>query len=67
MVSEFYEYYPKETFCKMKNDPSLWSEETVRKTLQRFAGTTLNLQDAQIFIKDYLSDLCDDFLTGEAT
>ncbi len=66
MVPEFREYYPRETFCKMQNDSALWSEDVVRKTLQRFAGTNFNLQDAQMFIKDYLSELCEEGLRGES-
>ena len=45
--------------CMLQNDRELWSEDMVVKILRRHGGINLNIQDAQSFIKDYLSVLCE--------
>jgi hypothetical protein len=52
--------------CTMLNNPALWSEAMVTKTLQRLGGSAYNIQDVQIIIKDYLSVLSEAIRKGEA-
>jgi len=59
MAAQFREYYSKEVFCALQNDPAFWSEDLARKTLRRFRGTTFNIEDTQLLIKYYLGALCE--------
>ena len=49
----------KDDVCTMQDDPALWSEDMITKTFRRHGATSFNIQDAQAFIKDYLSLLCE--------
>ncbi|MFH1146854.1 MAG: hypothetical protein V1736_04020 [Pseudomonadota bacterium] len=48
-----------EGFCEMTNDPSLWSESIIEKTMKRAGSQAFDIEDAQLLIKNYLSVLCD--------
>ncbi|HAJ27320.1 MAG TPA: hypothetical protein DCG53_08795 [Syntrophus sp. (in: bacteria)] len=49
----------------MLNNPALWSEAMITKTLQRLGGAAYNIQDVQSIIKDYLSVLGETIRKGE--
>ena len=49
----------------MLNNPALWSEAMITKTLQRLGGAAYNIQDVQSIIKDYLSVLAETIRKGE--
>ncbi len=55
----------RDAFCTMLNNPSLWSEGMVTKTLQRMGSSAYNIQDVQMIIKDYLSVLSEAIRKGE--
>ena len=55
----------KDAFCTMLNNPSLWSEDMVARTLQRLGSSAYNIQDVQLIIKDYLSVLSEAIRKGE--
>ncbi|MCX5829222.1 MAG: hypothetical protein NTV58_14645 [Deltaproteobacteria bacterium] len=50
----------------MLNNPALWSEAMITKTLQRLGGAAYNIQDVQSIIKDYLSVLAESIRKGDA-
>lgn len=50
----------------MLNNPALWSEAMITKTLQRLGGAAYNIQDVQSIIKDYLSVLAETIRKGES-
>jgi hypothetical protein len=56
----------KDSFCTMLNDPALWSEQMVQRTLQRLGSSAYNIQDVQMIIKDYLSVLSEAIRKGES-
>ncbi len=45
--------------CMLQNDPALWTEDMIIQTFRKHGTSTFNIQDAQSFIKDYLSLLCE--------
>ncbi len=49
----------KKDVCMLQDDPELWSEDLIAKTLRQHGGIAFNTQNAQSFIKDYLSVLCE--------
>jgi hypothetical protein len=49
----------------MLNDPALWNEAMITKTLRRLGGSAYNIQDVQLIIKDYLSVLAETIRKGE--
>ena len=49
----------------MLNNPALWSEAMITKTLQRLGGAAYNIQDVQSIINDYLSVLGETIRKGE--
>ncbi len=55
----------RDAFCTMLNNPGLWSEQMVTKTLQRLGSSAYNIQDVQMIIKDYLSVLSEGIRKGE--
>ncbi len=49
----------KDSVCMLQNDPALWSEDVISRTMRRHEATAINIQDARSFIKDYLNVLCE--------
>lgn len=47
------------------NNPALWSEAMITKTLQRLGGAAYNIQDVQAIVKDYLTILAEAIRKGE--
>lgn len=45
-------------FCDFLNNPSLWSDEMCRATLERSGTKTYNVEDCRTIVKDYLTVLC---------
>jgi len=50
---------PQPDVCMLEKDPELRSEDMIAKIFRRNTVTTLNLREAQSFIKDYLKVLCE--------
>ncbi len=53
------------TLVDLFNNPSLWSDTMVTKTLQRIGGSAFSIHDVQLIIKDYLSVLAEAIRKGE--
>jgi hypothetical protein len=51
--------HAKESFIDLLNDPVLWSDPMVTKTLQRVGGKPFDIEDVRLLIKDYLAVLAD--------
>jgi hypothetical protein len=45
-------------FCDFLNNPTLWSDEMIKQTLERSGTKTYNIEDCRTIVKDYLSVLC---------
>ena len=51
--------HTKESFVDLLNNPYLWSDPMIKKTLERVGGKPFDIEDARIVIKDYLTVLAD--------
>lgn len=48
-----------DTMCDVLNNPVLWSDHMIQKTLERAGGKPFNVEDVRLLVKDYLAVLCD--------
>ena len=51
--------HTKESFIDLLNNPVLWSDPMINKTLQRVGAKPFDIEDARLLIKDYLAVLVD--------
>jgi hypothetical protein len=51
--------HTKESFIDLLNNPVLWSDAMVNRTLQRVGAKPFDIEDARLLIKDYLAVLVD--------
>ena len=52
-------YSTQNGLCEFLNNPILWSEPFIHKTMERSGGKPFNYDDVQTIIKDYLSVVCE--------
>ncbi len=53
--------HTKESFIDVLNNPVLWSDPMIQKTLQRVGAKPFDIEDVRLIIKDYLAVLVDTF------
>ena len=51
--------HTKETFIGLLNNPYLWSDPMITKTLERAKGKPFDIEDARLLVKDYLAVLAE--------
>jgi hypothetical protein len=52
-------------FSRMLNDPALWSETMIRRTMGQSSGSVYNILEVQLIIRDYLGVLSEAMRKGE--
>jgi hypothetical protein len=52
-------------FSRMLNDPALWSETMIRRTMRQSSGSVYNILEVQLIIRDYLGILSEAVRKGE--
>ena len=45
--------------CDFLNNPTMWSDEFIKATLERTSTKTYNTEDCRNLVKDYLSVVCE--------
>lgn len=56
-ISEYFKPFVEGTYdawCDMLNNPALWSDYMIQKTLERTGGGPFNMDDVRFLVKDYL-------------
>ena len=51
--------HTKESVIDLLNNPYLWSDPMITKTLERVGGKPFDIEDARMLIKDYLTVLAE--------
>ncbi|MFN8006300.1 MAG: hypothetical protein U0V70_04600 [Terriglobia bacterium] len=51
--------HTKESLIDLLNNPYLWSDPMITKTLERVGGKPFDIEDARLLIKDYLAVLAE--------
>ena len=54
----------RDSFCDILHNPSLWSEEIIKETLNRTGSQPFDIQDVQTLVKDYLTVLSENIRRG---
>ncbi|MBI2877955.1 MAG: hypothetical protein HYY20_13850 [Candidatus Tectomicrobia bacterium] len=61
-LSEYFKPIIESTYdamCDVLNNPALWSDHMIHKTLERAGGKPFNVEDVRLLVKDYLAVLCE--------
>lgn len=56
----------RDAFCETLHNPALWSDNIIKKALERSGSLTFNINDVQTIVKDYLTVLSETIRRGEA-
>lgn len=54
----------RDAFCEILHNPSLWSDEIIKETLNRTGSQPFDIQDVQTLVKDYLTVLSENIRRG---
>lgn len=54
----------RDAFCEILHNPSLWSEDIIKETLNRTGSQPFDIQDVQTLVKDYLTVLSENIRRG---
>ncbi len=54
----------RDAFCDILHNPSLWSDEIIKETLNRTGSQPFDIQDVQVLVKDYLTVLSENIRRG---
>ena len=57
--------HTRNAICDTLNNPDLWSEKIIKRTLERTNSQAFNIEDAQLVIKDYVAVLSEAIRNGE--
>ena len=54
----------RDAFCDILHNPSLWSEDIIKETLNRTGSQPFDINDVQTLVKDYLTVLSENIRRG---
>ncbi|MBU8869558.1 MAG: hypothetical protein KOO60_01670 [Gemmatimonadales bacterium] len=54
----------RDAFCDILHNPSLWSDDIIKETLNRTGSQPFDINDVQTLVKDYLTVLSENIRRG---